>query len=333
RMPLLRCPISDYYCRQEKNGLLLGFYEQDCKTWGMDGIDPKFSNDLCPDDLDRVMDVMEGAFARMPALMEVGINSEVCFWLFSSYFDLGEGDTLNIYIQGHTCEDNNGIYTFTSDDEQAGAFVWYGGFSLEFITDAEDQGGGWEVYLIPLDGFCEFPGLTPEITNPLGAPISNCWVQFTNLVSPDSCLIQGGGCYVPLWGNQLDYSEPIGVIPQSPEDYANGLTTLDLVAIKKHVLGVELLESPYQWIAADANNSESITTLDLVEIQKVILGVQEGFPNNTSWRFPFICDVEANGWTDFRESLPIEGWPNPLPYPRFYAVKVGDVNFSANLEF
>ena len=37
RMPLLRCPISDYYCRQEKNGLLLGFYEQDCKAWGMDG--------------------------------------------------------------------------------------------------------------------------------------------------------------------------------------------------------------------------------------------------------------------------------------------------------
>jgi len=24
RMPLLRCPISDYYCRQEKNGLLVG---------------------------------------------------------------------------------------------------------------------------------------------------------------------------------------------------------------------------------------------------------------------------------------------------------------------
>ncbi|MEM9714992.1 MAG: FAD-dependent oxidoreductase [Pseudomonadota bacterium] len=75
RMPLLRCPISDYYSRQEKNGLLVGFYEQDCKTWGMDGIDPKFSNDLCPDDLDRVMDVMEGAFARMPALMDVGIKT------------------------------------------------------------------------------------------------------------------------------------------------------------------------------------------------------------------------------------------------------------------
>ncbi|MBU2957682.1 FAD-dependent oxidoreductase [Paracoccus sp. 1_MG-2023] len=77
RMPLLRCPISDYYCRQEKGGLLLGFYEQDCRTWGMDGIDPKFTNDLCPDDLDRVTDVLEGAFARMPALMETGIRSVV----------------------------------------------------------------------------------------------------------------------------------------------------------------------------------------------------------------------------------------------------------------
>ena len=77
RMPLLRCPISDYYCRQDKNGLLIGFYEQNCKPWGMDGIDPNFVNSLCPDDLDRVHDVLEGAFQRMPALREVGIRNIV----------------------------------------------------------------------------------------------------------------------------------------------------------------------------------------------------------------------------------------------------------------
>lgn len=77
RMPLLRCPISDYYCRQEKGGLLLGFYERDCRTWGMDGIDPHFTNALCPDDLDRVTDVLEGAFERMPVLMETGIREIV----------------------------------------------------------------------------------------------------------------------------------------------------------------------------------------------------------------------------------------------------------------
>jgi dimethylglycine dehydrogenase len=77
RIPLLRCPISDYYCRQEKDGLLIGFYEQDCKTWGMDGISPSFTMDLCPDDLDRVGDVLEGAIARMPVLAETGIKTIV----------------------------------------------------------------------------------------------------------------------------------------------------------------------------------------------------------------------------------------------------------------
>lgn len=55
-------------------GLLIGFYEQACRTWGLDGIDPHVSSALCPDDLDCVSDVLEGAFARMPALTETGIR-------------------------------------------------------------------------------------------------------------------------------------------------------------------------------------------------------------------------------------------------------------------
>ena len=75
RVPLLRCPTDDFYSRQEKNGLLVGFYEQGCKTWGLDGIDPNFSNALCPDDLDRCIDTMEGAFQRLPCLQEAGIHT------------------------------------------------------------------------------------------------------------------------------------------------------------------------------------------------------------------------------------------------------------------
>lgn len=77
RVPLIRCPTDDFYSRQEKKGLLIGFYEQGCRTWGLDGIDPNFTSALCPDDLDRVMDVMEGAFERLPALTDVGIHSVV----------------------------------------------------------------------------------------------------------------------------------------------------------------------------------------------------------------------------------------------------------------
>ncbi len=77
RAPLIRCPTADFYQRAEKKGLLIGFYEQDCKTWGLDGIDPDFTNALCPDDLDRVIDVMEGAFHRLPCLETAGIHSVI----------------------------------------------------------------------------------------------------------------------------------------------------------------------------------------------------------------------------------------------------------------
>ena len=75
RVPLIRCPTDDFYSRQEKNGLLVGFYEQDCRTWGLDGIDPDFTNALCPDDPDRVLPVLENVFERMPCLTEVGIHT------------------------------------------------------------------------------------------------------------------------------------------------------------------------------------------------------------------------------------------------------------------
>ncbi len=77
RVPLLRCPTDDFYSRQDKKGLLLGFYEQGCKTWGTDGIDPDFTNALCPDDLDRIMPVLENVFERVPAAAEVGIHTVV----------------------------------------------------------------------------------------------------------------------------------------------------------------------------------------------------------------------------------------------------------------
>lgn len=77
RVPLIRCPTDDFYQRAEKKGLLVGFYEQDCKTWGLDGIDPEFTNALCPDDLDRVIDVMEGAIRRLPCLETAGIHSVI----------------------------------------------------------------------------------------------------------------------------------------------------------------------------------------------------------------------------------------------------------------
>lgn len=77
RVPIIRDPGDDFYSRQEKNGLLVGVYEQGCKTFGMDGIDPDFTMALCPNDLDRCLDNMERIFERLPALTETGIHTVV----------------------------------------------------------------------------------------------------------------------------------------------------------------------------------------------------------------------------------------------------------------
>ena len=77
RVPIIRDPGDDFYSRQEKKGLLVGVYEQGCKTFGMDGIDPDFTMALCPNDLDRCLDNMERIFERLPALTETGIHTVV----------------------------------------------------------------------------------------------------------------------------------------------------------------------------------------------------------------------------------------------------------------
>lgn len=77
RVPIIRDPGDDFYSRQEKNGLLVGVYEQGCQTFGMDGIDPNFTQALCPSDLDRCLDNMERIFERLPSLAEAGIHTVV----------------------------------------------------------------------------------------------------------------------------------------------------------------------------------------------------------------------------------------------------------------
>jgi len=77
RVPIIRDPGDDFYSRQEKNGLLVGVYEQGCKTFGLDGIDADFTQALCVSDLDRCLDNMEQIFERLPALTEAGIHTVI----------------------------------------------------------------------------------------------------------------------------------------------------------------------------------------------------------------------------------------------------------------
>ena len=123
----------------------------------------------------------------------------------------------------------------------------------------------------------------------------------------------------------LDYE----ITADRNDDHDNGVSTLDLVKIQKHLLGIDQLSSPYKLIAADANNSESISALDLVVIRKLILGIHTEFPDNRSWRFvdeDFVFDSPADPW-------PFDEVIDPIQLSMgndFVGIKIGDVNGSVS---
>jgi len=113
----------------------------------------------------------------------------------------------------------------------------------------------------------------------------------------------------------------------------NGISTLDLVLIQKHILGIELLDSPYKILAADIDNDKQITAIDLVELRKLILATYEDLPNNESWRFipkSTTFNDPQNPWNAGAVSEVMEMKEVTTDYKSgdFIGIKVGDVNAS-----
>ena len=107
------------------------------------------------------------------------------------------------------------------------------------------------------------------------------------------------------------------------------VSTLDLIMMQRHILGINLLDSPYKLIAADIDNSGSINGIDLIELRKLILGIYDTYPENNSWRIidanqqlgddPFVVEIKENYIIpQLNSDMEID----------FIGVKVGDVDQS-----
>lgn len=112
----------------------------------------------------------------------------------------------------------------------------------------------------------------------------------------------------------------------------NGVSTFDMVLMRKHILGIQLLSSPYKMIAADVNNSGGITTLDMVRLRRLILNIDTEFTDNESWRFvdeSYSFPNPANPWAEvFPEVININDIVDNTEI-NFIGIKIGDVNGSA----
>jgi hypothetical protein len=141
------------------------------------------------------------------------------------------------------------------------------------------------------------------------------------------------GCVDNFDLGALPFGSNATIAPLKDDNHQNGVSTYDLVLISKHILGIEVLDSPYKIIAADMNNSRSVTTFDIVEGRKLILGIYDEFPNTNSWRFVHSDFSFSNPINPFLDTFPefvfITDFQQMPLNPEFLGLKVGDVNCTA----
>ncbi len=215
-----------------------------------------------------------------------------------------------------TC-DNEGtqnVFLFIQD-EAGNVDVCQTTINIESVQNVCGNGGG------------DVPDESPEIAGALhtenNAAINGAMIQVNNegMVSTDE---------TGAFALNVEAGTDVTIAPSYDTESDAGVTTFDLLQIRKHILSTELLSSPYKMIAADANNNGSITAADLVAIRTVILGLSESFANNTSWVFVDASYEFPTNW------VLTDGYPAVVNINNieenanvdFMAVKVGDVNES-----
>ena len=181
-----------------------------------------------------------------------------------------------------------------------------------------------------------------------GAIAGNILTPKGDAVENAEFYIRGNG-YVKADSALSDASGNFGIKIMTGDDYiirghkdndinkANGVTALDLALIQAHILGKNILNSPWKIIAADVNGDNKLTALDLVYIKRLILGIDTTFTNTKSG--------EKRLWTFTGSNT---SFPDPLnPFPvqdsgiltnvnaillniNVVGIKLGDVNWDWN---
>ncbi len=116
-------------------------------------------------------------------------------------------------------------------------------------------------------------------------------------------------------------------------NYLNGLTTLDIVIIQKHLLGIKKISSPYKLLAADANQDKKVTASDILALRKLILGSTDKLEKTKAWSFIDAStqfDDAKNPWAGNEEmhSINLENVLEDNINNKFIGLKIGDVNNS-----
>jgi hypothetical protein len=182
------------------------------------------------------------------------------------------------------------------------------------------------------DGDCVGSRIAGNISRSSTEMIKNVHVTLSNLQNNESKISVSNdqGMYS---FSSMSTGSNYSIQPVKDDDYLNGVSTLDLVLIQRHVLNIGKFDSASKYLAGDINKDNKITSIDLVELRKLILGIYDKLPNNKSWRFidkkSTFSDI-SNPW-GASESITVQNFSATKEDNHFTAIKVGDINSSATV--
>ncbi len=120
---------------------------------------------------------------------------------------------------------------------------------------------------------------------------------------------------------------------EKTDRYKNGVSTIDIVMVQKHILGISELTNPYQIIAADVNGDQQITSLDLIAMRKLVLNEISQFKTGKSWIFIDKKQEFNHAFSPWplKEQIEVMDLSDDMMDQAFVAIKVGDVNQDADI--
>lgn len=118
-------------------------------------------------------------------------------------------------------------------------------------------------------------------------------------------------------------------VDANSNDWAQGVSTFDMLKLNWHILNMQRFSSPHEWIAADVDGSGSLTTFDMIEIRNLLLGKQNQFDTEQAWRFVDATSDLENSNDPLRENFE-EIIVNNRNYDdlEIIGIKVGDTDNS-----
>lgn len=233
------------------------------------------------------------------SLMESNDGGMATVWAESlesgeSYDNCTPFEDLNILIerlseltpgQSEPTPEANNMVTVTCDDLPPAAMSPV----VEVVVWVGDAAGNWDYCITTIwvqdNMYTCAKGIAQDVRvqtlTMTGNSIEGVWIMLDGKDEPIAFSEQDGKAF--LQGIPLD--ENITVRPVKKNDPMKHISTLDVIMLHKHILGLKKIKNPYTLIAADVDGNQKINVGDVHLLQDWILNFGLIPDKNRNWRF------------------------------------------------